>query len=685
MSNQEKLLVTSALPYANGRLHIGHLAGAYLPADIFVRYHRLKGSDVVYICGSDEHGVAITIRAEQEGVHPQAIIDKFHELNKKSFERFGMSFDNYSRTSLPIHHETAQEFFLDLYNKGILKKKKESQFYDEDAGMFLPDRYVEGTCPKCGFEDARGDQCEKCGSDLNQTDLINPRSKISGKTPVLRDTYHWYFPLGDFQDRLKEYLDQRPWWKENVRNYCYGWIKQGLQARAITRDLSWGIKVPLEDADGKVIYVWFEAVLGYISATKEWAQKIGEPERWQSYWQNENCKLVHFIGKDNIVFHAVMFPSFLMAKGGYALPYDVPANEFLNLKGDKISTSRNYAIWLDDYLDRFPPDPLRYCLAAIAPETKDSNFSWHDFQTRNNSELVGILGNFVNRSLTFVKKHFDNKVPEQHQLDELDQWMLNQLTDGPKKVAASLDKYEVRQALKHFIGVARDANKYFNDKQPWLVIKSDRESCATTLNICLQVSKTLAVLMAPFMPPSAEKLWQLLNLAGDVHKQDWFNTGGETLPVGHPLNEPEILFAKIEDDVIAAEVARLQGTTQIVASEGAQEVPEQETNLVSFEEFKKIDMRVAKVLSAEKVEKTDKLLRLEVQIGEEKRQIIAGMAEFLSPDELVGKTVVVVANLQPAKIRGLESQGMLLAAETESGELSLVTVEKEIASGAKIR
>ena len=685
MSNQEKLLVTSALPYANGRLHIGHLAGAYLPADIFVRYHRLKGSDIVYICGSDEHGVAITIRAEQEGVPPQSIIDRFHELNKKSFERFGMSFDNYSRTSLPIHHETAREFFLDLYNKGILTKKKESQFYDEDAGMFLPDRYVEGTCPKCGFEDARGDQCEKCGSDLNQTDLINPRSKISGKTPVLRDTYHWYFPLGDFQDRLKEYLDQRPWWKENVRNYCYGWIKQGLQARAITRDLNWGIKVPLEEADGKVIYVWFEAVLGYISATKEWAQKIGEPERWQSYWQNENCKLVHFIGKDNIVFHAVMFPSFLMAKGGYALPNDVPANEFLNLKGDKISTSRDYAIWLDDYLDRFPPDPLRYCLAAIAPETKDSNFSWHDFQTRNNAELVGILGNFVNRSLTFVKKHFDNKVPEQHRLGELDQWMLNQLTDGPKKVAASLDKYEVRQALKHFIGVARDANKYFNDKQPWLVIKSDRESCATTLNICLQVSKTLAVLMAPFMPSSAEKLWQLLNLEGDVHKQDWFNTGGEKLPVGHLLNEPEILFAKIEDDVIAAEVARLQGTTQVVASEGAQEVPEQEINLVSFDEFKKIDMRVAKVLSAEKVEKTDKLLRLEVQIGEEKRQIVAGMAEFLSPDELVGKTVVVVVNLRPVKIRGLESQGMLLAAETESGELSLVTVEKEIASGAKIK
>ncbi|MCH9006558.1 methionine--tRNA ligase [candidate division KSB1 bacterium] len=685
MSNQEKLLVTSALPYANGRLHIGHLAGAYLPADIFVRYHRLKGSDVVYICGSDEHGVAITIRAEQEGVPPQSIIDRFHELNKKSFERFGMSFDNYSRTSLPIHHETAREFFLDLYNKGILTKKKESQFYDEDAGMFLPDRYVEGTCPKCGFEDARGDQCEKCGSDLNQTDLINPRSKISGKTPVLRDTYHWYFPLGDFQDRLKEYLDQRPWWKENVRNYCYGWIKQGLQARAITRDLNWGIKVPLEEADGKVIYVWFEAVLGYISATKEWAQKIGEPERWQSYWQNENCKLVHFIGKDNIVFHAVMFPSFLMAKGGYALPNDVPANEFLNLKGDKISTSRDYAIWLDDYLDRFPPDPLRYCLAAIAPETKDSNFSWHDFQTRNNAELVGILGNFVNRSLTFVKKHFDNKVPEQHRLGELDKWMLDQLAEGPKKVAASLDKYEVRQALKHFMGVARDANKYFNDKQPWLAVKNDRDSCATTLNICLQVSKTLAVLMAPFMPSSAEKLWQLLNLEGDVHKQDWFNTGGEKLPVGHLLNEPEILFSKIEDDVITAEVVRLQGTTQVVASEGAQEVPEQEINLVSFDEFKKIDMRVAKVLSAEKVEKTDKLLRLEVQIGEEKRQIVAGMAEFLSPDELVGKTVVVVVNLQPVKIRGLESQGMLLAAETESGELSLVTVEKEIASGAKIK
>ncbi len=682
MSKKEKLLVTSALPYTNGPVHIGHVAGAYLPADIFVRYHRLKGSDIVYMCGSDEHGVAITIRAEREGVSPRDIIDRYHPQIKNSFERLGVSFDNYSRTSLPIHHETGQEFFSDLYSKGILKKKQEKQFYDEKAKMFLPDRYVEGTCPVCAFEEARGDQCELCGSDLNQTDLKNPVSKLSGETPVLRDTFHWYFPLGDFQERLRAFFDARPNWKENVRNYCYGWIKQGLQDRAITRDLTWGIKVPLEDAGDKVMYVWFEAVLGYISSTKEWAQKRGEPERWKDYWQDENCKLVHFVGKDNIVFHAVMFPSFLMARGGYVLPHDVPANEFLNLEGAKFSTSRDHAVWVDDYLERFQPDPLRYCLAAIAPETKDSDFSWKDFQTRNNSELVGILGNFVNRSLTFIQKHFDGKVPAAQPPDELDQWMLKCMAEAPGAIGDSLEKYEVRRALKALMDVARNANKYFNDKEPWRRVHDDRDVCATTLNICAQVSRALAVLMAPFLPFSAVKLWKLLNLPGNVHEQNWGQSGEAALAAGHVLNPPEVLFSKIENDVISEETNRLKSKAKPGSNKTAEK---EERTLISFDQFKDVDLRIAKVLTAEKVEKTDKLLRLEVELGTEQRQIIAGMAEFLAPEDLVGKKVVVVANLQPAKIRGLESQGMLLAAESESGEFSLLTVEKDISSGTKIR
>jgi len=681
---REKILVTSALPYANGPLHIGHLAGAYLPADIYVRYQRLKGNDVVYICGSDEHGVAITIRAEQDGVEPKQIIDRFHELNKKSFERFGMSFDNYSRTSLPIHHETGQEFFSDLHQKGILKRKKEKQFYDETARMFLPDRYVEGTCPNCQFPEARGDQCEKCGSDLNQTELIDPKSKITGKTPVLKETSHWYFPLGDFQERLKKYLDSHPEWKQNVKNYCYGWLKQGLKDRAVTRDLQWGIKVPLEEAKDKVLYVWFEAVLGYISSTKEWAQKIGEPDRWKDYWQDENCKLVHFIGKDNITFHAIMFPALLMAKEGYTVPDSVPANEFLNIQGDKVSTSRDYAVWLEDYLENFPPDSMRYCLASIAPETKDSDFSWKDFQTRNNAELVGSLGNFINRSLTFIDKHFDGRVPEQKQQDELDYWILKQIAEAPERVGDSLERFRVRQALKALMDVARNANKYFNDKEPWRTVKEDPELCGSTLNVCVQVSKTLAILMEPFLPFSAEKLWKLLNQEGDIHGQNWFAAGKEFIPEGHQLGKPEILISKIEDTVIEAEVEKLKAKSQ-PAREGEKQVSEEKNNLISFDQFKNIDLRVAKILTAERVEKTDKLLRLEVEIGAEKRQIVAGMAEFLTPESMIGKLVVIVANLQPAKIRGLESQGMLLAAENDSGELSLLTVDKEIGTGAKIR
>lgn len=685
---KNKILVTSALPYANGPLHIGHLAGAYLPADIYVRYQRLKGRDVIYICGSDEHGVPITIRAEQEGVSPKEVIDRYHEINKRSFARFGMSFDNYSRTSLPIHHQTGQEFFLDFYNKGLLKKKKEQQFYDEQARMFLPDRYVEGTCPICKNPDARGDQCEKCGSDLNQTDLIHPRSKITGKTPVLRDTYHWYFPLGEFQDRLKKYIDSHPEWKDNVKNYCYGWFNQGLKDRAVTRDLNWGIKVPLEKAEGKVIYVWFEAVLGYISSTKEWAQNIGQPERWRDYWQDENCRLIHFIGKDNIVFHAILFPAILMAKGGYVLPDNVPANEYLNLEGNKISTSRNYAIWLDEYLELFPPDPLRYCLAAIAPETKDADFSWKDFQTRNNSELAGILGNFINRALTFIEKNFENRVPEQKSLAELDRWILKRTAEAPERVGMALEKFEVRQALKEFMDVARDANKYFNDKEPWRALKDAPDSCSTTLNICVQISKTLAVLMAPFMPFSAERLWRMLNLSGEVHQQKWDEAGSHVIAAGHQLNPPEILFSKIEDKIIDEQIEKLaKGAPAPPAKAAKKEMAVQETkdDLISIEEFRKVNLRVAKVLSAERVEGADKLLRLQVQIGGEQRQIIAGIAKHVAPENLIGKNIIVVANLQPAKIRGLESQGMLLAAEDDAGNLSLLTTDTEIGSGAKVK
>ncbi len=684
MEKNKKILVTSALPYANGPLHIGHIAGAYLPADIYVRYNRLKGNDVVYICGSDEHGVAITIRAEQDGVKPTDIIDRFHELNKKSFVRFGISFDNYSRTSRPVHHETAKEFFKDIYDKNILKKKKEKQFYDENASMFLPDRYVEGTCPVCKNQGARGDQCEKCGSDLDQTELINPISKLTGETPVLKETSHWYFPLGDFQGKLKDYLDRHPEWKENVRNYCYGWLKQGLRDRAVTRDLSWGIPVPLDGADGKVIYVWFEAVLGYISATKEWAKQVGQPDRWKDYWQNPECKLVNFIGKDNIVFHAVMFPAILMAKGDYILPENVPANEFLNLEGQKISTSRNFAIWLDDYLDRFPPDPLRYMLAANAPENKDSDFSWKDFQTRNNSELVGILGNFVNRSMTFLAKNFDNTVPPATDLDEMDRELLKRIATAPQSVSDALEKFEVRRALKAFMDVARDANKYFNDKEPWHMVKTDKVKCGVTMNMCIQISRTLAILMVPFMPYSAEKLWKLLNLNGDAAGQNWATAGEPKVAAGHKLNPPEILFTKIEDGVIEAEMARLNDSQKKPESDGKKEKTGK-SNLISFDEFKNVDLRIAKVLSAEKVEKADKLLRLEVEVGEEKRQIIAGLAQKFSAEDLVGKRVVIVANLKPAKIRGLESQGMLLAAEDANGEMSLVTVENEIATGAKVK
>lgn len=546
--NFKRILVTAALPYANGPIHLGHLAGAYLPADIYVRYQRLKGRDVLYICGSDEHGVPITITAEKEGITPQQVVDKYHYMNKESFERFGMSFDNYSRTSLPLHHQTAQEFFLELYKKGILKEKTTKQLYCEKDRMFLADRYVEGICPVCGSPGARGDQCEKCGSWLEQTDLIEPKCKICGSTPVIRDTSHWYLPLGEFQKKLEEWMETKTDWKENVKHYVYSWFKEGLQDRAVTRDLHWGVKVPIPEAEGKVIYVWFDALLGYISSTKEWAQKIGQPEKWREYWQDPSTRLIHFIGKDNIVFHCIVFPAMLMAWNEgrsdeiYVLPDNVPANEFLNLEGKKLSTSRNYAVWLNEYLEKFEPDPLRYALASILPETKDTDFSWKEFQARNNNELADILGNFVNRTLTFAKKNFDNRVPERFELEEIDKELIAKLKEHVDKIANNYENFRIRDGVFETMNLARFANKYFNDTEPWRMIKENPRRASTTINLCLQLVRALAILFEPVLPFSSRKIWEMLNLKDDIVKAGWDSAAELLLESGHQLGEPKILL-----------------------------------------------------------------------------------------------------------------------------------------------
>ncbi|MFN3135126.1 MAG: methionine--tRNA ligase, partial [Candidatus Kryptonium sp.] len=623
--NFKKILVTAALPYANGPIHLGHLAGAYLPADIYVRYQRLKGRDVLYICGSDEHGVPITITAEKEGITPQQVVDKYHYMNKESFERFGMSFDNYSRTSLPLHHQTAQEFFLELYKKGILKEKTTKQLYCEKDRMFLADRYVEGICPVCGSPGARGDQCEKCGSWLEQTDLIEPKCKICGSTPVIKDTSHWYLPLGEFQKRLEEWMETKTDWKENVKNYVYSWFKEGLQDRAVTRDLHWGVKVPIPGAEGKVIYVWFDALLGYISSTKEWAQKIGQPEKWREYWQNSDTRLIHFIGKDNIVFHCIVFPAMLMAWNEgrsdeiYVLPDNVPANEFLNLEGKKLSTSRNYAVWLNEYLDKFDPDPLRYALASILPETKDTDFSWKEFQARNNNELADILGNFVNRTLTFVKKNFDNKVPARFELEEIDKELIAKLKEHADKIANNYENFRIRDGVFETMNLARFANKYFNDTEPWRMIKENPRRASTTINLCLQLVRALAILFEPVLPFSSRKIWEMLNLKDDIVKVGWDSATELLLEAGHQLGEPKILFRKIEDAEIEDEIRKLRIASGEVVEEKIEFKPQ-----IDIKDFEKIDLRVAKVIECESVKNSEKLLKLKVKIGSEERQIVAG-------------------------------------------------------------
>jgi methionyl-tRNA synthetase len=679
--NFKRYTVTSALPYANGPIHIGHLAGVYVPADIYARYLRLKGEDVIFIGGSDEHGVPITIKARQEGVSPQQIVDKYHNMIKDSFERFGISFDVYSRTSAPVHHETASAFFRKLYDNGQFIEKESEQYYDEETRHFLADRYITGTCPHCGFERAYGDQCESCGTSLSPTDLINPKSVLSGNPPVMKPTRHWYLPLDQYEPWLREWIleGHKHDWKPNVYGQCKSWIDQGLQPRAVTRDLDWGVKVPIEGTEGKVLYVWFDAPIGYISATREWGE--ANRKEWEKYWKSPDSKLVHFIGKDNIVFHCIIFPSMLKAEGSYILPDNVPANEFLNLEGDKISTSRNWAVWLHEYLEEFPgkEDVLRYVLCSAAPETKDNDFTWKDFQTRNNSELLAIFGNFVNRTLVLTHKYFDGKVPGVQILSTEDKQTLEALAALPDKISHSLELYRFREALSEFMNLARLGNKYLTDAEPWKIFKTDPDRVGTILNVSLQICASLAILSEPFLPFTALKLKDMLSLEGNL----WGEAGNSNvLPFNHSIKEPFLLFEKIEDSAIDAQVQKLLKTKENNANLATEAAPSKVP--VNFEDFSKVDIRVSTIISAEKVAKTKKLLKLEVDTGIDRRIIVSGIAEYYPPDEIVGKKVVVLINLEPKTIKGIESHGMLLMAQDNQGALSFVFPEKDFENGSII-
>ena len=676
----QKFLVTSALPYANGPIHLGHLAGAYLPADIFVRYHRLKGDDIIFICGSDEHGVPIMLRAREENKSPQDVVNFYHEKNKASFDAFGIKFDYYGRTSSRVHHQMSQEIFQVIARKDKFILKTSKQLYDPEANLFLADRFIIGTCPRCGYSEAFGDQCEKCGISLSPTELINPRSAITKAKPVLKESTHWYLPLADSQKALEKWINKHPEWKANVLGQIRSWLSEGLNDRAVTRDLSWGVPVPEDiaeekgvDASGKVLYVWFDAPIGYISATKEWAEKQGDPDRWKKYWQEKDTKIIHFIGKDNIVFHCLIFPAMLMAHGDFVLPGNVPANEFLNLEGDKLSTSRNYAVWLDDYLKTFDPDPLRYCLASILPETRDTDFSWRDFQGRFNNELADILGNFINRTLTFVNKHFYNKVPTKSKLEEIDKEMLVMLEEAPLKIAALFEKFKIKDGVFEAMNLARNCNKYFNDSEPWNTVKSNKEKCGTTLNICLRAIFTLGEIFSPVIPFSSKKIFKMLN----TKPTTWGDSGKENLAQGHQLNKSEIIFPKIEDEMIEEQTSKL-GDVQ-------QKVETKKDDTITIDDFFKVQLKVAEIIQAEKVEKSDKLMKLKIQLENEERQIIAGIAKHYSPEDLLNKKVVIVANLKTAKLMGLESQGMVLAVEDDAGKINVLTVDKSIKNGTRAK
>ncbi len=677
MSKFKRTLITTALPYANGPIHIGHLAGVYVPADIYTRYLRLKNEDVLMIGGSDEHGVPITLKAKNEGVTPQDIVDRYHNIIKESFEKFGISFDVYSRTSSKVHHETASDFFKKLYETGKFIEKTSEQYYDEENQQFLADRYIIGTCPKCGFEKAYGDQCESCGTSLSPTELINPTSMISGNQPVLKETKHWYLPLDQYEPWLKEWiLEGHKEWKPNVYGQVKSWIDGGLQPRAVTRDLDWGVPVPVEGVDGKVLYVWFDAPIGYISATKELTDK------WETYWKDPETRMLHFIGKDNIVFHCIIFPSMLKAEGTFNLPENVPANEFLNLENDKISTSRNWAVWLHEYLEEFPgkEDVLKYVLTANAPETKDNDFTWKDYQARNNNELVAILGNFVNRALVLTHKYFDGVVPALGELSDYDKETLDSISAIRAEVEKSLDSLRIREALKNAMDLARLGNKYLADEEPWKVYKTDVERVKTILNICLQISANLTICLEPFLPFSMEKLRGFLNF----EKQDWNKFGWTNLiPEGHKLNKPELLFEKIEDSVIEIQLQKLMDTKKANEMAEAKANPVKES--IEFDDFGKMDIRVGTVLEAEKVAKTKKLLKLKIDTGIDKRTVVSGIAEYYEPEDLIGKQVSILVNLEPKKLKGIESQGMILCAENADGSLSIVEPDKKVKNGSEIK
>ena len=683
MGAPKRYTITAALPYTNGPIHIGHLAGVYVPADIYARYLRLIGKDVAYICGSDEHGVAIPMRAKKEGVSPQDIIDKYHGIIKQSFLDFGISFDNYSRTSSDIHHKTAASFFTKLYNQGDFIEETSAQLYDAEATQFLADRFVVGTCPKCNFEESYGDQCESCGTSHNATDLINPKSAITGNVPSVKETKHWFLPLDKHEDFLRKWIleGHKKDWKPNVYGQVKSWIDDGLRPRAVTRDLDWGIPVPLKDAKGKVLYVWFDAPIGYISSTKEWAAREGK--NWEDYWKKDDTKLVHFIGKDNIVFHCIIFPAMLKAHGDYILPDNVPANEFLNLEGNKLSTSKNWAVWLHEYLEEFPnqQDVLRYTLTANAPESKDNDFTWKDFQAKNNNELVAIFGNFINRVVVLTNKYYEGIVPAPNDFSEIDEDVLAAVQEFPNTIGKSIERYRFREASQELMNLARLGNKYLADEEPWKVIKLDEERVQTIMYVALQISAALAILAEPFLPFTSRKLKTILNLNANV---DWEKVAESAvlLPATHQINKAELLFSKIEDTEITLQVEKLQATKVANEQENKEVTAQKET--VEFEDFTKLDIRIGTILTAEKVAKTKKLLQLKVAVGIDTRTIVSGIAESFSPEEIIGQQVAVLVNLAPRKIRGVESQGMILMTDTPDGKLAFMQPEKEVKNGQEV-
>ena len=686
----KRYTITAALPYTNGPIHIGHLAGVYVPADIFARYQRLKNNDVAFICGSDEHGVAISIKAKKEGTTPQAIIDKYHAIIKQSFADFGISFDNYSRTSAPIHHQTASDFFKKLYEQGDFIEEISEQLYDEEAHQFLADRFVIGTCPKCGNPEAYGDQCERCGSSLHATDLIDPKSSITGSKPTLKATKHWFLPLNRYQESLEKWIleGHKSDWKPNVYGQVKSWLDDELKPRAVTRDLDWGIPVPVEGAEGKVLYVWFDAPIGYISSTKEWAEREGKD--WRPYWQDKNTELVHFIGKDNIVFHCIIFPAMLKAEGSYILPTNVPANEFLNLEGNKLSTSKNWAVWLHEYLQDFPnqQDVLRYALTANAPETKDNDFTWKDFQARNNNELVAIFGNFINRVAVLTQKYYEGVIPAAGEFNDIDTETLRQITELTEKIEQSLERYRFREAQQELMNMARLGNKYLADEEPWKLIKTDPERVKTVMYVALQIATALAVASEPFLPFTSEKLKRMLQL-GAISWENLKTNATELLKAGHRIGTAELLFEKIEDAAIEKQLQRLENTKlankqEAQANTEVTVAPQKE--LISYDDFAKMDIRIGTILEAEKMPKADKLLILKVDTGIDQRTIVSGIAQSFAPEEIIGKKVTVLVNLAPRKLRGVESQGMILMVDNSEGKYTFINPDTEgIANGTEVK